>query len=65
MILWIKHVLHSDSWSASLAIHVRWSGKVLSRSFSPPGSPVTSPLLRADELNPALEVNNAQFRNGN
>jgi hypothetical protein len=31
----------------------------------PPGSPVTSPLLGADELSPTLEINNAQIRNGN
>jgi helix-turn-helix protein len=47
------------SWSTSMAIHVRWSGKVLSRSLSPPGSQVTSPLFRADELSPTLEINNA------
>src|ERR1700731_256602 len=65
MILWVKDVLHLRSWSASLATYVRWRGNVLSRSLSPPGSPVPSPLLRVDELSPTLEVHNAQIRNGN
>jgi len=63
--LWRSPGVHTRlalrSWSASLAA----SGKVLSRTLSPPGSPVTSPLLGADELSPTLEVNNAQIRNGN
>ncbi len=65
MILWIKHVLHSNRGAPRWQPMFDGAARFFHGTLSPPGSPVTSPLLGADELSPTLEVNNAQIRNGN
>src|SRR5260370_20487970 len=59
------HVLHSNRGAPRWQPMFDGAARFFHGTLSPPGSPVPSPLLAADELSPTLEVHNAQIRTGN